>query len=123
MAEIALGGIEIAIRSTRRDAKACTHTATLSTISSGVERAVCEECGHLSIRFHRSLTGPVDRDWFARPADDVEELEWTRVDVSPLARYAFGTPNTDKPEVFAHRPHLQVQRRFERENRVLSLRG
>jgi hypothetical protein len=123
MAEIALGGIEIAIRSTRNDAKTCAHTATLSTISSGIERAVCEDCGHLSVRFHHALAGPVERDQFARPADDVEEVEETTTYPSPTARYTFGTPTPDKPEVFAHRPHLQVQRRLERENRVLSLRG
>lgn len=94
----------------------CTHIETLSTISSGVERVVCESCGNLSIRFHSTLTGPVARERFARPADDLEanqNLTGTERDVtaSPTARYGFGTP--DKPETgfVAHRPQRTLSLR------------
>lgn len=124
MAEIALGGIQIAVRSTRRTARTCAHTETLSTVSMGVERVVCEMCGHLSVNFHKSLSGPVDRESFARPADeiDIDETVDDELAVSPTARYSFGGSD-DEPVFFAHRPHMRIQRRPEREHRVLTLRG
>lgn len=72
MAELALGGIELAIRPRTRPAQ-CRHETCLTVASSGVERSICETCGHISVRFTFELSGPVTRAHFARPAD--EELE------------------------------------------------
>lgn len=75
MAEIALGGIHVAVgaKRVRQSAKVCPHTETLTTATAGLERIVCESCGHLSFNFPEVLSGPVHRRWFARPADRVEE--------------------------------------------------
>ncbi|GEM_PF-3348803 len=44
----------------------CAHTVTVAVQSSGIERVVCEACGHVSVHFIASLSGAVDRDRFAR---------------------------------------------------------
>lgn len=72
MAEIALGGFEIAITAKRVD-RECRHTQTLSTITAGLERTVCEDCGHLTISERGGLDGPIERARFARPADSLHE--------------------------------------------------
>lgn len=69
MAELALGGIEVAIRPRTRPGQ-CLHEATLSVIASGVERSICETCGHISVSFVSEVSGPVTRRHFARPADE-----------------------------------------------------
>ncbi len=68
-----MGGIHVAVVTKRQVAKVCPHSETLTTITAGVERIVCEACGHLSFSFPEALSGPVHRRWFARPADHVEE--------------------------------------------------
>ena len=82
MAEIALGGIQRTVSGRGRQGNDCRHPATMSTITAGLERVVCESCGHMSIRNLTSLAGPVERDRFARPADAIpatkmtEEQKW-----------------------------------------------
>jgi hypothetical protein len=41
--------------------------------AAGVERSICETCGHISVRFTTELSGPVYRNRFARPADEAVE--------------------------------------------------
>lgn len=69
MAELALGGFELAIRPRPR-AGQCLHETMLAVAASGVQRAICETCGHISVRFLSELEGPVFRSRFARPADE-----------------------------------------------------
>lgn len=69
MAELALGGIELAVRPRARSGQ-CLHDTSLSVIAAGVERRICEGCGHLSIGFVSEVSGPVQRSRFARPADE-----------------------------------------------------
>jgi hypothetical protein len=70
MAEIALGGMSFVGKRGQQLAR-CPHTETLTATTAGVERIVCESCGHLSFNFPKVLSGPVHRRRFARPADDV----------------------------------------------------
>jgi len=72
MAEIALGGLRVAVKKTRPDL--CRHEETLTTITGGLQRIVCESCGHLSIRYIRPIAGPIDRRRFARQADLIHEM-------------------------------------------------
>lgn len=72
MAELALGGIEVAIRPRTRPAE-CAHETCLTITAAGVERSICETCGHISVRFLSELSGPVTREHFARPADECLE--------------------------------------------------
>ncbi len=53
----------------------CQHTSTISVIGGGLERAVCEECGHVSVRYESSITGNARRENFARPQHDVTVSE------------------------------------------------
>lgn len=69
MAEMALGGIELTIKSRTRP-RECAHDTTLAVLAAGVERSICEICGHISVRFVARVTGPVTRNHFARPADE-----------------------------------------------------
>jgi hypothetical protein len=47
----------------------CAHRVTLTVQSAGIERVVCEACGHVSVHFLSGLSGEVDRDRFARPIE------------------------------------------------------
>jgi hypothetical protein len=42
---------------------------TVSISSIGVERKVCEACGHVGVQFMTDLSSEVDRTRFARPGD------------------------------------------------------
>lgn len=44
----------------------CPHRTTVSIVSSGVQRLVCESCGHVSVHFMADLGGEVERTRFAR---------------------------------------------------------
>lgn len=52
----------------------CEHTETLTVTSAGVERTVCESCGHLSFRYLAEHNSEIDREMFARA---VEQLDAT----------------------------------------------
>jgi hypothetical protein len=122
MAEIALGGIQVAVgaKRVRQTAKVCQHTETLITATAGLERIVCETCGHLSFNFPDVLSGPVHRRWFARPADRVEEARVVHEpDDDWLTQY---TPVTHTPHVdeeaaatraFAAQERFHIRSRYE----------
>ena len=122
MAEIALGGIQVAVgaKRVRQAAKVCPHTETLITATAGLERIVCEACGHLSFNFPEVLSGPVHRRWFARPADRVEEARVVeQPDDDWLTQY---TPVTHTPHVdeesaaaraFAAQERFHIRSRYE----------
>jgi hypothetical protein len=72
MAELALGGYELALRARPRTGQ-CLHDSALSVAAAGVERSICENCGHISVAFITEMSGPVYRSRFARPADEAVE--------------------------------------------------
>ena len=82
MAELALGGIEVAIRPRTRPDQ-CRHESTLTVTATGVSRSICETCGHISVSFVSEVSGPVTRRHFARPAD--EGVEPDILTISPFA--------------------------------------
>ncbi|CAN5793956.1 hypothetical protein BH23ACT4_BH23ACT4_00310 [soil metagenome] len=71
MAEIALGGLHVEVKRTRPGL--CLHEQTLTTITCGLQRIVCESCGHVGVRYIRPISGPIDRRRFARQADLLHE--------------------------------------------------
>ncbi|MEX0797032.1 MAG: hypothetical protein WD274_10085 [Acidimicrobiia bacterium] len=71
MAEIALGGLHVEVKRTRPGL--CMHEETLTTITCGLQRIVCESCGHVGVRYIRPIAGPIDRRRFARQADLIHE--------------------------------------------------
>lgn len=50
----------------RRD---CAHAKTVSVITDGLERVICEDCGLLTIRYESMISGDVSRSQFSRRAD------------------------------------------------------
>jgi len=57
------------VRRRHRRQTNCQHRKTVSVQSSGVERVVCEHCGHVSVHFLSDLAGEVERTRFARPVE------------------------------------------------------
>jgi hypothetical protein len=116
MAELALGGISIALGTKRsRQVDECLHTETISTTTAGLERIVCEACGHLSFRYPEVMSGPVDRDQFIRPADvlppepvQYDEEPWFVVDADPIDEI-----DTFIARVFAGQERLHIRSRYE----------
>ena len=49
----------------------CAHSETLTTITAGIERSVCETCGHLSMQYVSEFCSPVERETFARQIDEM----------------------------------------------------
>lgn len=56
------------------------HEETLTTITCGLQRIVCESCGHVGVRYIRPIAGPIDRRRFARQADLLHEATMTSVE-------------------------------------------
>lgn len=48
---------------------ACPHTSRVVIGAHGIERQICESCGHVSFAFIGGELSDVDRDRFARPVD------------------------------------------------------
>ena len=92
MAEIALGGLHVEVKRTRPGL--CMHEETLTTITCGLQRIVCESCGHVGVRYIRPMAGPIDRRRFARQADLIHEAtrihEETREEVGGFSYSAVG---------------------------------
>ena len=111
MAEIALGGLHVAVKRTRPDV--CGHEQTLTTITCGLQRIVCELCAHVSVRYIRPLAGPIDRRRFARQADVLDDLNGVEHAGVPTMRpIEFdGTPYTPLG-VFSPQETFQIRTRI-----------
>ncbi len=59
-----MGGIQTTAgnRLARQTARACRHAETMSIIAGGLERILCETCGHLSFRWHEDLLAFIERE-------------------------------------------------------------
>ena len=58
-------------KSMRARPERCAHVSRISVIVAGLERTVCDTCGHVSFASSGELTGAVERRRFARPADEL----------------------------------------------------
>lgn len=47
----------------------CAHSSTLTVRNSGIERSVCEACGHVSFQALEGLSGKADRRKFEREVE------------------------------------------------------
>lgn len=45
---------------------ACVHQSTVEVTTNGLQRVVCEDCGHIAFRPVATLAGDIDRSRFAR---------------------------------------------------------
>ncbi|MGA7097767.1 MAG: hypothetical protein WB245_09395 [Acidimicrobiia bacterium] len=120
MAEIALGGIQVTV-GPRPTSKDCPHPSTLSTTTAGLERIVCESCGHLSVRYLDGLDHPVDRRQFARPADRFQRDQPTATRGDHIVSDLTMGPTVNQAEeddlfataVFAIQERLHIRSRYE----------
>lgn len=55
----------------------CPHPSTVTVRNSGIERTVCEVCGHVTFKAEEGLSGRADRRQFER------EVERANVSSSP----------------------------------------
>jgi hypothetical protein len=55
-----------------RDHQLCLHDRIVTVISTGLERVICEGCGHLSFRYLAELTTKIDRSRFGREVDRLD---------------------------------------------------
>jgi len=53
----------------------CAHHQTVTVRAAGMERTVCEKCGHISFSFTADLTEEIERGRFSRHIDDLEKVE------------------------------------------------
>ena len=57
---------------TYRKIAVCSHQSTVTVITGGLERVICEDCGHVTIRYESMISGDLDRSMFSRDADLVD---------------------------------------------------
>ena len=57
---------------TYRKTAACSHQSTVTVVSAGLERVICEDCGDVTIRYESMISGDLDRSKFSRDADSVD---------------------------------------------------
>lgn len=51
----------------------CHHLSSVTVRNSGIERTVCETCGHVSFRSLEELSGSPDRRVFERTAERAQQ--------------------------------------------------
>ena len=54
---------------TYREIAVCSHQSTVTVITGGLERVICEDCGDVTIRYESMISGDLDRSMFSRDAD------------------------------------------------------
>lgn len=84
------------------------HEETLTTITCGLQRIVCESCGHVGVRYIRPLAGPIDRRRFARQADLIHEATMATEEPD-------GELHADLHAELAEDLHEELQRELQRE--------
>ena len=57
---------------TYRKIAACSHQSTVTVVSAGLERVICEDCGDVTIRYESMILGDLHRSKFSRDADSVD---------------------------------------------------
>ena len=60
-------------RHVRPKGNGCAHSRSILVRSTGVERSVCEKCGHISFNFLDESSGKADREQFARAIDNPDQ--------------------------------------------------
>lgn len=54
-----------------RKTKTCDHVSTIAITAAGIEREICEACGHVSFQFDEQQLENIDRNRFAREVDEL----------------------------------------------------
>jgi hypothetical protein len=50
----------------------CEHAQTVTVISDGLERVICETCGQVTLRYESMISGDIQRSQFSRLADRLQ---------------------------------------------------
>lgn len=58
------------------DQESCSHSETITISTSGLDRNVCEICGHVSMTLTSDLEGDIDRNVFARQAERSRNIHY-----------------------------------------------
>lgn len=58
---------------TAKKQEVCEHLSSISVRSGGIERLICETCGHVSFEFAESTLSEVERQRFARAIDQLAD--------------------------------------------------
>jgi hypothetical protein len=61
-----MGGIQLFAKRGRAARARCEHANTITVRNAGIERKVCETCGHVSINAEEGLSGAASRSQFER---------------------------------------------------------
>jgi hypothetical protein len=69
----ATGGFEMLSKKGRVARGQCEHQNTITVRNGGIERTVCESCGHFTFRGLEGLSGKADRSNFERGVERTEE--------------------------------------------------
>ena len=64
-----MGGIQVFAKRDRGTRVDCDHVKTITVKNAGIERAICEICGHVSINAGEGLSGSVTRSQFERTVE------------------------------------------------------
>jgi hypothetical protein len=59
----------------RANPDTCAHADSITVNTVGVQRVICETCGHVSVNFIDDLGGEVSRTAFAREADQLRSVK------------------------------------------------
>ena len=47
----------------------CSHQSTVSVVTGGLERVICEYCGDVTVRYESMISGDINRLQFSRKAE------------------------------------------------------
>lgn len=53
----------------------CSHQNTVTVVTGGLERVICEDCGDVTVRDEVVVSKDIDRSMFLRKADTVERAK------------------------------------------------
>lgn len=87
------------------------HEETLTTITCGLQRIVCESCGHVGVRYIRPMAGPIDRRRFARQADLLHEAALIHEELREKPREDIGGFSYSPVGVFSSKELVPIRNR------------
>ncbi len=50
----------------------CSHRSTVSVVTGGLQRVICEDCGDLTVKYESMISGDLDRSKFSRRTDSTQ---------------------------------------------------
>lgn len=63
----------------------CRHLSTVSVISGGREEVICEDCGHVTVRYESMIPHDLERSQFRRRGDGLTDVGRSRHEADRLS--------------------------------------